>query len=416
MTHVPDRHLVRLSRVLWWLVVASLLGVMGLAAAEPGPIEPAAVATGGGFLLVLLPFPISGLLILRRQPRNSVGWLLSAIGAVWAIGGLADSYTRLERIVAPGSLPDATVAAVLPVSSLVWAPALGLTGTFLLLLFPDGHLPSARWRPLALLSGAVLVVLTLVLYVAPGPLVAGAGQGRPNPMGVEALRPVADAALGALILLLALCILASAVALVLRFRRAVGIERQQLKWLAAAAAIVGTAFVVGIVTSMLVPDDQPEPTWQLVLDQLNLLLFALLPIAIGVAVLRYRLYDIDTVVNRALVYGTLTATLVATYLGSVLLLQLVLRPLTRESDLAVAGSTLAVAALFGPARGRIQALVDRRFYRRRYDAALTVTAFTGRLRQQVDLDAVGAELVAAVRETVEPATASIWLPPRGRPS
>ena len=235
-------------------------------------------------------------------------------------------------------------------------------------------------------------------------------------MGVEALRPVADAALGALILVLALCILASAVALVLRFRRAVGIERQQLKWLAAAAAIVGTAFVVGIVTSMLVPDDQPEPTWQLVLDQLNLLLFALLPIAIGVAVLRYRLYDIDTVINRALVYGTLTATLVATYLGSVLLLQLVLRPLTRESDLAVAGSTLAVAALFGPARGRIQALVDRRFYRRRYDAALTVTAFTGRLRHQVDLDAVGAELVAAVRETVEPASASIWLPSRGRPS
>ena len=408
MSRLTDRQLSRLAWAGWWFFVAAMMGPAVVMLVDPAPFDTAAVAEGGAFLIVLVPFPLAGLLILRRQPRNTVGRLLSGIGVLWGIGGVADGYAHYGLRLDPGSLPAPVVAAA--IANGIWAPALGLTGTFLFLLFPDGHLPSRRWRPVAHVSGAVVVGLTVGLYLSPVRLAEPPGEGLMNPLGVEALGPFLDMALDGLIVVLALCILASVLALVARFHRARGIERQQLKWLATAAAIVGSSFVLRIAVSLGVPDDKPAPGWMAVLDQLTFLLFALLPIAIGVAVLRYRLYDIDVVINRALVYGSLTATLVATYLGSVLLLQLVLRPLTERSDLAVAASTLAVAALFGPARRRIQDAVDRRFYRHRYDAARTVARFTARLRQQIDLDAVGAELLAAVHETVQPTRVSIWLP------
>jgi hypothetical protein len=411
VSRLTDRQLGRLAWGCWWLFVAAMLGGVLATLLDPTPLTPTAVAEDGAFLLVLLPFPLAGVLILRRQPRNTVGWLLTGIGLLWGIGGLADGYAQYGLEVDPGSLPGPLVAAV--VANGIWAPALGLTGTFLFLLFPDGHLPSPRWRPVALLSGTLVVLLTVFLHLLPARLVADPGQGQMNPLGVVALGPFLGVALDVLIVALAGCVLASALALVTRFHRARGIERQQLKWLATAAAVVGGAFVLGIAVSLGVPDDKPDPGWMAVLDQLSFLLFALIPIAIGVAVLRYRLYDIDVVINRALVYGSLTALLAGVYLGSVLLLQLLLQPLTEQSDLAVAVSTLAVAAAFRPARRRIQDAVDRRFYRRRYDAAQTLAAFTGRLRHHVDLDAVGAELTQAVRETVEPSHVSVWLPGSG---
>jgi hypothetical protein len=203
---------------------------------------------------------------------------------------------------------------------------------------------------------------------------------------------------------------ASAWSLVVRFRRSRGVERQQLKWMTTAGSVMALAFFTNIFLSM--PYSQgTEPGWLVVFNNLAFATWALLPAAIAAAVLKHGLYDIDVVVNRALVYGSLTALLAGVYLGSVLLLQLVLRPLTEQSDLAVAASTLAVAALFGPARRRIQVAVDRRFYRHKYDAARTVADFSTRLRQQIDLDAIGTDLVRIAGDAVQPTDASLWLRP-----
>jgi hypothetical protein len=286
-----------------------------------------------------------------------------------------------------------------------------MTGTFLILLYPDGHLPSPRWRPVAWLSAVTVGALTVVLLLSPGQLEAGPVPNVSNPLALEWARPVLEIALAILLPAFALCILASAAGLVWRFRGSRGVERQQLKWLATAGALVASLFVVSIIASILTSTSGREPGWLTVLDHAGFLLFALLPISIGIAILRHGLYGIDVIINRALVYGSLTAVLAGAYLGSVLLLQLVLNPVTRQSELAVAGSTLAVAALFRPVRARIQGTVDRRFYRSRYDAARTLATFGRRLRYELDLDAVGADLRAAVHETVLPAHVSLWLRP-----
>ena len=362
---------------------------------------------GCGLIVVLLAFPLTGLLVLRRQPRNTIGWVLTGIGLVWSIGGLADSYARYGLVVDPGSLPGPAITAT--VANAIWAPALGLMGTFLLLLFPDGHLPSPRWRPVGWVCAATVVTLTVVLYLAPGELEQSPVPGLSNPLAIDGADQVFDVLFAVLLPLFALCILASAAAVVRRYRHSSGVERQQLKWLAAAGAVTASVFLIGIFGSAFAPSQGEEPLWLQVLNQASFLAFALIPVSIGVAILRHRLYAIDVVINRALVYGSLTAILAAVYVGSVLLLQLVLNPLDNQSDLAVAGSTLAVAALFGPARRRIQAAVDKRFYRSRYDAARTLNAFAGRLRHEVDLEAVGTDLRAAVRETVQPADVSLWL-------
>jgi hypothetical protein len=401
------RLLARAALVFFGLTVLSR-GVLVLL--DPARIGAAAVAEASGFLVVVAAFPVVGWLILRQQPRNHVGWLLTAIGFVWGVGGVCDTWAHLGLLAFPGDVPGAGAAA--SVASIIWAPALGLTGTYLLMLFPDGDLPSPRWRPLPWVSGGVIGLLVVSLLLHPGALVSGPGEGLANPLGVTALRPVLDVAVPGLILLLALCILAAAASLVVRFRRASGIRRQQLRWLAAAGTVVGIAFGLGIATSSVSPEAEQAP-WQLVLDQVTFLLWILFPVSIGIAVLRYRLYVIDVVINRALVYGSLTALLAGVYLGSVLLLQLVLRPLTEQSDLAVAISTLAVAGAFGPARRAIQDLVDRRFYRRRYDAARILDEFTARLRRQIDLDTVGTDLLTAVHETVQPTSATIWMPGTG---
>ena len=254
--------------------------------------------------------------------------------------------------------------------------------------------------------------MTVAIVFQPGKMEEGPVPAMENPIGSHAAQPVLSVLLAVFLPLLPLCIVACAVALVRRFRRSRGIERQQLKWLATAGAVVAFAYLLTMVSVFLKDTNliSADATgWVTALQTLSVLSFVLLPAAIGIAILRHRLYGIDVIINRALVYGFLTGTLAAVYLGSVLFLQLVLSPLTNQSDLAVAGSTLAVAALFGPVRTRSRHVVDRRFYRSRYDATRTLDDFAVRLRHELDLDAVGADLRAAVHATVQPAHVSLWL-------
>ncbi len=411
---VSDKALRRLAWAVWWFLVAMMVVALPLSFLDQ---EVAAESWGSGgnvgefvFAGVVMVFPLVGLLILRRQPRNPVGWLLMAVGLTWGVGALADNYAAYGLLVNPGSVPAPDIVAALNEGS--WVPWIGSMGTFLILLYPDGHLPSPRWRPVAWLSAVTILVLTAAVVFLPGQLEESPVPTLQNPLGSEAARPVINALLFTFLPLLPLCIVACAVALVRRFRRSRGIEKQQLKWLAAAGAVVAFLYLLTMVMVLLKETSTfsgDVAGWVTTLQNVSILSFVLLPVAIGIAILRHGLYEIDVIINRALVYAFLTATLAGVYLGTVLLLQLVLNPLTQQSDLAVAGSTLAVAALFRPARTKIQATVDRRFYRSRYDAARTLDTFADRLRSELDLDAVGTDLRAVVGETMQPAHVSLWL-------
>ncbi len=258
-----------------------------------------------------------------------------------------------------------------------------------------------------------MVLASVVLTISPGDLPGHPGMR--NPFGLEGHPTVAQWLTGAIALLPA-CILASAASLVMRYRRSGGVVRQQIKWVAFAASFVGLAYGITLLAGLFFAPDalttEESPLWMALLQNTVLMSYAGIPIAVGIAVLRHRLYDIDLIINRALVYGSLTATLVLVYAASVAALQAGLRVLTgQDSTLAVVASTLAIAALFGPLRRRVQAFVDRRFYRRKYDAAKTLDAFSVRLRDETRLDTLSEDLVGVVTRTVQPAHASLWLRP-----
>jgi hypothetical protein len=361
-------------------------------------------------------FPVVGALIASKRPRNPIGWICLADGLLWALIILSEDYSAYGLAI-PGSVPfPVTINALL--YAWLWVPAVGLLGVYLLLLFPDGRLPSRRWRPLAWLSGAVIVLLSLVTLLTPGPL-EGLGGAR-NPFGLEGHPWVA--AVGWIILpLLPVFMLASAMSLVLRYRRSGGEVRQQIKWIAFAASFMGLMYLAvmsaGTINWLISAPETPsdlgtQTLWGALLENVMLLSFAGVPVAIGFAVLKYRLYDIDILINRALVYGLLTATLAGVYLGGVILLQYLFRTLTgQESQLAIVASTLAIAALFVPLRRRVQRFVDRRFYRRKYDAAKTLASFNARLRNETDLDSLVDDVVGVVRQAMQPAHASLWMHP-----
>jgi hypothetical protein len=377
-------------------VAAIALHVLARSVDSPG--EWSTLGAVGRVLsfLPFLAFPLVGALVASRRPRNWVGWILLADGLLWTFGSLLDSY-RVYGLARPGSVPFS--GAVHALGQWLWVPAVGLFAVYLILLFPDGRLPSRRWRPLAWFSGAVMVLLS-----------AGIGK----PFGLEQYPWVSDA-LPVVLALLPLCILASAVSLVLRYRQAGTEVREQIKWVAFAALFVGVQFVIDIGASLLlVPMTASgrEPAWLALLDQVGFIMFAGVPIAVGIAVLKYRLYDIDVIINRALVYGSLTAALVALYFGGILVLQRLFVALTgQQSTLAVVASTLAIAALFNPLRRRIQGFVDRRFYRRKYDASKTLETFSAKLRDATDLEALSGDLKAVVGETMQPEHVSLWLRP-----
>jgi hypothetical protein len=364
------------------------------------------------FLLPFLAFPLVGALIASKRPKNPIGWICLAVGIFWMLANLSSAYGMYGLLVArPGSVPFP--AAIGSLGEWMWVPAVGLLGTYLILLFPDGRLRSRRWRPLAWLSGAVIILVSAGFALSPGPM-----DGLPgirNPFGLEKYPWVADATLG-VILLLPVCILAAATSLVLRFLRSGGEEREQIKWLAFAASILGLGFSSYAIPGTILQGDAggANPLWAKLLEDAVTLSFAGVPVAVGIAILRYRLFEIDLLINRTLVYGALTGTLAMVYFGGVAATQAIFRALTGQEEqpqLAIVISTLVIAALFNPLRRRIQSFIDRRFYRSKYDARKTLEAFSAKLKDETDLDALSEDLVGVIRETMQPAHVSLWLRP-----
>src|SRR5512132_1409242 len=386
----------------WGLWALTLLGLVATAwldrrLRQAGWTELAALPASGIPLAVAAVSAVTvGAVLAGRRPAHPVGWLLVGLGLTAGAQSLTFSATRYGLVARPGSLPGVAYLAGLNNGlALAWISCAG----FVLLLTPTGRLPSPRWRWWARVTAATAVILLVALVVARGPLdpryqVLGGpfdlrGQG-----GV--LLVVNQLALAAT----TLAVVVGAASLVVRFRRAHGVERQQLRWLASAAAVavLGAAVALG----GLAVGATAVVTWAISTC------FAVLPLAIGAAILRYRLYDLDHIISRTLAYGLLTLLLGGGYVGVVLGLG---QLLGRNSSLVVAGATLAVAALFQPARRRIQAAVDRRFNRRRHDTAERIGAFGDRLHQQVDLDTLTRELLTVVDTTMEPTTVSLWLRP-----
>jgi hypothetical protein len=388
----PVAWLARLACGLALVLLAAAL--LLLLARPPGPVPEGSMSSEELAIRLaswLGPPVLAGLICLRR-PSNPYGWVWSGYALGWAVAGFTDAYELY--VSASGARPLWWAGPIAWVGNVAFPSLFALTA-LILLLFPDGRPPSRRWRGFAWTTGTVGLLGTVAAALRPAdetPL--------GNPLAVEGavgdtLRAVADFAITALLF----AIIVSAASLLLRFRRARGQQRQQLKWLAYGGGLFAALLVIALVGL------QAPRLWNAVLETLT---FAALYVAVGVAVLRYRLYDIDRLISRTLSYGLLTVLLGGGYAGLVLGLG---QLLGRDSSLAVAAATLAVAAAFRPARRRVQAVVDRRFNRRRYDAARTIGAFSARLREQVDLDTLSTELLGVVAQTMEPTRASLWLRP-----
>ena len=351
--------------------------------------------------LTAISFAPVGALIASRHPANPVGWVLCLFGLVISFSHFCAQYSIYALLAQPDSLPAGQALAW--IVSWLLPIIIGLT-VFYILLFPTGRLPSRRWRALAWLTVAFVLVGMVSSAFSRGALMGVLGPIR-NPLGIEGFSNVYYTAV--LYFMSPLLTLAAASSLFVRLRRAIGIERQQIKWFVYAAA----ANVSGPTLAYIIPEVMNTPLWfERAGLALNIAAIPAIPIAIGIAILRYRLYDIDLIINRTLVYGSLTATLALLYVGGVLALQGTFRTLTgQESQLAVVASTLTIAALFNPLRRRIQSFIDRRFYRRKYDARKTLDAFNISLRDEVDLDSLAANLVTVVEETMQPAHVSMWL-------
>jgi hypothetical protein len=414
---VGRRRVVLLAWTLWALTMLAMSAFFWLQQERQGPLD----ATHVALLLATVSAATVGAALASRRPHHPVGWLLLSFGLSVIVSGVADGYAAVGEPypgryaavgeVYPSRLPAARFVALCFPTIIVTAQA--LLG-FVLLLTPTGSLPSACWRWWARTTAAAPVVSLLAI------MLASQSFDQPDQAIEVALNPL-NATSGVVLpvgfqlayAVTSLAVVVGAASLVVRFRRARGIERQQLRWVALAAVPVALGSVVAALTTVVA-----LPADALIASPVFLGLAVgiyVLPLAIGAAILRYRLYDLDRIISRTLAYGLLTVLLGGGYAAVVLGLG---QLLPQDSSLVVAGATLAVAAVFQPARRRIQAAVDRRFNRRRYDAARTIAAFSTRLREQVDLDTLAAELLAVVDQTMQPASASLWLrppPARARP-
>jgi hypothetical protein len=348
-----------------------------------------------------------GAIVASRRPENLVGWLLCLSGVATSTSSFTSQYAIYALLAEPNSLPAGEAMAwiaswMLPIMN-------GLQVSYLM-LFPTGRLPSRRWRWLAWLTVAYILVGVITAAFSPGAYMGTLGPIR-NPLGIEGFTQFYKAVVYTMSPAL---FIAAVFSLFIRLRRAVGVERQQLKWLAYAAGVLAVVIPLLIISIAI-----DTPRWyEWVASAILTAVTPGIPISIGIAILRYRLYDIDLLINRTLVYGSLTATLAAVYFGGIVLLQRVFDFLTGVQNLpqlAIVVSTLLIAGLFSPLRRRIQSFIDRRFYRRKYDAAKTLEAFSVKLRDETDLEALNEDLVGVVRETIQPAHVSLWLRPDTTP-
>jgi hypothetical protein len=343
--------------------------------------------------------PVGAIIVPRIPPKNPIGWLFCATGLSFGMAHFSAQYARYALLVAPGSLPGGEAAAW--IFSWVWVPAIGLA-VFSMLLFPDGRLPSHRWRWFYWLSLLLILVGAISQAFAPGLVLALEVDGIYNPLGVEGVPNVYKLIQTLMFALLFI----SAASLFIRRLRARGVERQQLKWFTYTATLA----ISGSILTYTISEAIGSVWLGWAGYVLGLLGFLGIPISMGIAILRYRLYEIDLIINRTLVYGALTAMLAVVYFVDIVVFQELFRTLTGQtSQLAVVASTLMIAALFNPLRRRLQAFIDRRFYRRKYDAAKILEAFGTKLRDQTDLEKLCEDLGEVVDETMQPSHISVIL-------
>jgi hypothetical protein len=391
---------------MWALALLSFAvsGVLRLLNASTPTVEPRTpLVLDFWYLLLFMFFATVGALVASRRPGNAIGWIFCYLGVSFPLVGAGEEYALYALVTEPGSLPGG--------EGLVWLAAV-LSGpivfavfALVLLLFPEGRLLSRRWR-LVIWLDLIAAVCLLAWAFEPGPLENLGLVRLANPFGVERLAALLGI-LGMVGLLMTLAVaVAGGISLVVRFRRARGVERQQLKWFAFSGVVFCAVFAIGPVLWSLPESAGPGWVWPV----LFLAGSSTIPVSVGIAILRYRLYEIDIIINRTLVYGSLTAMVIALYFGAIVVLQRVFILLTGgKSTLAVVASTLLIAALFNPLRRRIQSFIDRRFYRRKYDARKTLEDFSAKLRDETNLEALNSELEGVVRQTMQPQHVSLWL-------
>jgi hypothetical protein len=401
---IPGVSLVRWidERTARWLsgTGLGLIVTMVVVSALIGEDEVAAGVVLGVWLTAL---GTVGALVAARRPQNPIGWLLLSAAMLISLFLFGDAYASYS-IELDHSLPLDRFTAWLT----LWVAVPGFGAfIFVFLLFPDGRVLSPRWRWLVWLGIVGLCAVVLGLAIRPGPI--DSVPSLDNPFGIQEAEGLARFLTeGPGGLLDGAVVLASVLSLILRIRRSRGTQRQQMRWFVYSVVMFVVVFGAAQILWAIVEEPEsggPANTFGFAAIMLSLIF---IPVSMGIGILRYRLYDIDVIVNKTLVYGALTAILALAYLGIVVALQSVI-PGAGDSDLTIAGSTLAVAALFRPLRGRIQGFIDRRFYRRRYDAQRTLESFSSRLRDDVDLDHLSADLLGVVRDTMQPAHASLWL-------
>ena len=389
---------------LWLLMLALTAGTLVMKVLEWHGNNDTSNSGLVALLVAFLGFGTMGSLVAARVPRNPLGWIFLAVALLSSFAGAAENYAFHGLVDKPGSLPGSLFVGW--INAWAWQPAVGLIA-LVPLLYPTGKVPGPRWRIVLWVFIGLLTLSTLRYMVLPGPLGGSNPGGRDlpdNPVGIGFVGAPLDGVVSTLGVALVPLLLAIALSVIVRFHRSRGDERQQMKWMGFAVAFVVLTISVQTIGGINSGAD--------VLFSIAVLQF---PVAVGIAMLKYRLYDVDRLINKTLVYGVLSAVLGASYFGLVLAGQALSSSFAGGSNLSIAVSTLVVAALFLPLRARVQRFVDRRFYRRRYDVQRTLGAFGARLREQVDLETLQTELRAVVRETMQPAHVALWLRPRSQP-
>ena len=395
------------SYLAWWLCtlcVALAVASLILGLFNGRTLVEIFMAWNITFATLIVSFSVIGALIASHRPENPIGWIFLAVGFFYGLLTAGEEYAIYALLTNPGSLPLGAELSWL--MQWIWAPGLGLILVFLPLLFPNGRPPSHRWRPVAWLGGLsiglICVLASIALWPERGPALVGP-EGAAEEGTSHALFVVVDLVAFPMMLLAGL---GAMISVLVRFRRARGDERQQIKWFASAAALT--------LVWILVFGQSTRGLPEAIVALASLLVLQTIPVATGIAILRYRLYDIDVLINRTLVYGSLTLMLALIYFGGVATTQAIFGALTGQEEqpqLAVVVSTLVIAALFMPLRRRIQSFIDSRFYRRKYDASKTLEAFSAKLRDETDLNTLSDELVTVVRQTMQPKHVSVWLHP-----